>query len=77
MFEIAKLKLVKVQLGEEECVLVNFEDQTEMLQKAVNKLQKHSQKVIINALSHERITPLNSIINMSEIILKEKALSDK
>ena len=77
MFEIAKLKLVKVQIGQEESVLVHFEDQTEILQKAVIKLQKHSQKVIINALSHERMTPLNSIINISEIILREKALSDQ
>ena len=77
MFEIAKLKLIKVQLGDEECVLINFEDQTEILQKALIKLQKHSQKVIINALSHERMTPLNSILNISEIILKEKTFNDQ
>ena len=31
MLEIVKLKLIKVQLGDEECVLINFEDQTEIL----------------------------------------------
>ena len=31
------------------------------------KLQKEFQCLLTNALSHERLTPLNSIINLNEI----------
>ena len=34
-------------------------------------IQKKFQRLLINALSHERITPLNSIINVSDLLLSD------
>lgn len=34
-------------------------------------MERVYQRMLTNALSHERLTPLNSIINMTELVLKK------
>ena len=47
-------------------VLVELEDISDIITQSRGNLQKSFQAMLTNALSHERLTPLNSIINITE-----------
>ena len=48
-------------------LLIEVFDLSEAYKMSRKKLQKEFQCLLTNALSHERLTPLNSIINLNEI----------
>ena len=48
-------------------LLIEVFDLSEAYKISRKKLQKEFQCLLTNALSHERLTPLNSIINLNEI----------
>ena len=48
-------------------ILIEVFDLSEAFEKSRKQLQKEFQCLLTNALSHERLTPLNSIINLNEI----------
>ena len=51
-------------------VLMEVFDLTEVYQASSSHLQQEFQSMLTNALSHERLTPLNTIINTSQLIHK-------
>jgi len=47
---------------------------TELCSQSLQNIQTHYQKLLTNALSHERITPINSIINLTEVLLNKHSM---
>lgn len=43
---------------------------TEMIKESLIKITQEFQKTLTNAISHERLTPLNAIINCCESVSK-------
>ncbi len=52
------------------CLMVEIQDLSKVLTKGLTRLQTLFQKMLTNALSHERMTPLNSIVNLSDLVRK-------
>lgn len=50
-------------------ILLEVQDLTKVIESTLDKLKHHCQVVLTNALSHERMTPLNQILNLSSQIL--------
>lgn len=53
------------------CLLVIIKELTDACAVALLKLRTQYQKLLTNALSHERITPINSIISVAELLMKQ------
>jgi hypothetical protein len=53
-------------------IMLEISDQSEIYKLGRQKLQLSFQTLLTNALSHERLTPLNAIINLSDILIKER-----
>jgi len=51
--------------------MVEINDLSKVLTKGLTRLQSLFQKMLTNALSHERMTPLNSIVNLSDLVRKK------
>lgn len=66
--------LVKVSFKTVSCdiaskrVLMEVFDLTEVYQASSCHLKQEFQSMLTNALSHERLTPLNNIINTSQLV---------
>jgi signal transduction histidine kinase len=52
------------------CIGVSVTSITEMIKESLSKITQQFQKTLINAISHERLTPLNAIINCCESVSK-------
>lgn len=46
-------------------------DVTDLLEAGLNKMQNKFQTLLTNGLSHERLGPLNSSLNITEIIVNK------
>ena len=66
-------------VNEKKVLLLEVFDLTEAYKLSRDRLQKEFQCLLTNALSHERLTPLNTIVNISEIKLRklESTLKDQ
>lgn len=53
--------------------MVEINDLSDVQTRGLSRLQKLFQRLLTNALSHERMTPLNSIINVTENMRKHFA----
>ena len=51
--------------------LVYVTDISKIQTKGLQRIQKLFQTILTNALSHERMTPLNSMINCSELLIEK------
>jgi hypothetical protein len=58
-------------VNERKVLLLEVFDLTEVYDLSRGQLQKEFQCLLTNALSHERLTPLNTIINISELKMKQ------
>jgi hypothetical protein len=46
--------------------MVEIADLSDVQTRGLSRLQKLFQRMLTNALSHERMTPLNSIVNVTD-----------
>ena len=61
-------------------IMVEIADLSDVQTKGLSRLQKLFQRMLTNALSHERMTPLNSIVNVTEQVrnyCRKEILKDK
>jgi hypothetical protein len=65
---IASIKISEITIGADDLIAVSVRDLSRMHQIGLQKTQKFYQSILTNALSHERMTPLNAIINGCESI---------
>lgn len=68
---VASIKIFRLILGDFEHFGVCITDLTRLQNIGLRRIQKSYQSTLINALSHERKTPLNAIINGCEQIQKK------
>jgi len=66
--EILLLKIVQQSIEKNIYFIIYICDISDVHSIGLSKIQKSFQTTFTNALSHERLTPLNSILNMSELI---------
>ena len=50
--------------------MLEIMDLSDLQTKGVARLQSLFQKMLTNALSHERMTPLNTIVNLTDLVKK-------
>lgn len=55
-------------------VTMRLNELTNVLELSLSRLQRHCQTTLANALSHERVTPLNKILGFSRSMLREDKL---
>jgi signal transduction histidine kinase len=65
---IASIRVSEITVGANTLIAVSVRDLSRMHQIGLQKTQKMYQSILTNALSHERMTPLNAIINGCEFI---------
>ena len=68
--EAISIRIKEIELSTGNCLLVEITDFTDVQTKGISRLQSLFQKMLTNALSHERLTPLNTIVNLSSSIRK-------
>eukprot|EP00347_Sterkiella_histriomuscorum_P014553 403360436 len=72
-----EIEFYNVVYEEEECVLLQIKNITQILNSEKEKIQAHYQEMLIATISHEVMNPLNSIINLSQIAETQyKSLND-
>eukprot|EP00347_Sterkiella_histriomuscorum_P013371 403364967 len=62
-----EIEFYNVIYEEEECVLLQIKNITQILNSEKEKIQAHYQELLIATISHEVMNPLNSITNLSQI----------
>ena len=69
--QVFSVEVQKLGLNNHNLLVVTIKEITDACQLALKKLQINYQKLLTNAISHERLTPINSIIGLSEILIRE------
>lgn len=64
------MEVQKVVSNNHNLLIVSVKELTDACQVALKRLQINYQRLLTNAISHERLTPLNSIIGLSEVLIK-------
>ena len=67
---VVSIKLMEVIHGESKFIVVSIADLSKLQNLSFKIIQTNYQKILTNALSHERMTPLNAIINGCEKIYR-------
>jgi hypothetical protein len=57
-------------------LLLEVQDLSKVIECTLDKLKQHCQMVMTNALSHERMTPLNQILTLSSQIIEHGGLDN-
>ena len=65
------IRIKEINMSVSHCLMVEIQDLSKVLTKGLTRLQTLFQKMLTNALSHERMTPLNSIVNLSDLVRKK------
>lgn len=73
MLDVVFIKMYRVVVDGAHHILTFVDDLTEVQALGLNTMQKSFQQTFTNALTHERMTPLNSILNCSHSIIKKQA----
>ena len=68
--EVVSVKISEIRVNLVNYIMIQISDLSDAQTKGLARLQKFLQQKFTNALSHERMTPLNSIVNGSARILK-------
>ena len=69
IFRIYKIALKFINSAGHRYIFIKIEELTQDIELSLLRLRRHCQATLTNALSHERITPLNKIIAMTQSIL--------
>lgn len=65
------VKFFKIEINAQMCIGVCVTNFSQLSLKCVRQITTKFQNTLTNALSHERLTPLNMIINGCESIMKK------
>eukprot|EP00347_Sterkiella_histriomuscorum_P013047 403366216 len=65
--QAVEIEFYNVKFEEEDCILLQLKNITQILNSEKEKLQTHYQDMLIATISHEVMNPLNSIVNLSSI----------
>jgi len=68
-FALARVSFKTVNFKEIKRVLVEVTDLTAVYRASTSHLKREFQSMLTNALSHERLTPLNNIINSCQLMI--------
>lgn len=60
-----------MKIETEQSLILFITDHSQTCTRSLINLQNRFQNMLTNALSHERMTPINSVINLSEILVKK------
>eukprot|EP00347_Sterkiella_histriomuscorum_P005052 403358085 len=65
--QAVEIEFYNVKFDEEDCILLQLKNITQILNSEKEKIQTHYQEMLIATISHEVMNPLNSIVNLSSI----------
>lgn len=68
---VVHIKICQVKIASAPYFLVYVTDASQVQTFGLSRIQKLFQTILINALSHERMTPLNSMVNLTEIMIQK------
>jgi hypothetical protein len=68
--EVVSIKMSEIKSSFDTFIMVEISDLSDVQTRGLSRLQKLFQRMLTNALSHERMTPLNSIVNVTENVRK-------
>jgi signal transduction histidine kinase len=69
--QVFSVEVQKISLNNHNLLVVTIKELTDACQLALKKLQINYQKLLTNAVSHERLTPINSIIGLTEVLIRQ------
>jgi len=75
--KLIRIYLSVISLERKLYIKIEIQDCASAVLTALNRLEAHCHVVLSNALSHERLTPLNKILNLSQQIKDTKNLDSR